>query len=275
MTTAQIPLTGAAELLPAWRRTVLIRLVLGSALLGLVLVTAFLSSRPTTQRPVQLLPKASNAIVVLDLSASISSDTFNRIGATLTQLASTNGRYGLVVFSDVAYQALPPGTPSAQLLPFARYFKVPDQGTPGLAPAFPTNPWTNSFSAGTRISAGLGLALRVIHDQRLAHPGVILISDLNDDQGDLTNLASSALAYRQEAIPIRIVALNPSQDDQHRFETLLGDATQISQAQLPGERTEQHGARFPLALALLAAAVALALAANELCSARLTWEQAA
>ena len=70
-------------------------------------------------RPVQLLPKESNAIVVLDLSASISSDTFNRIGETLDQLAATNGRYGLIVFSDVAYQALPPGTPSAQLRPFS------------------------------------------------------------------------------------------------------------------------------------------------------------
>ncbi len=213
--------------------------------------------------------------MVLDLSASISSDTFNRIGATLDQLAATNGRYGLIVFSDVAYQALPPGTPSAQLRPFARYFRVPDQQTPGLAPAFPTNPWTNSFSAGTRISAGLGRALALIHAQRTAHPGVILISDLNDDQGDLTNLASSALAYRQEHIPIRIVALNPSKDDQHRFETLLGDATHITQARLPGDSRATGGARFPFTLALLAVAVALLLAANELFSARLTWARSA
>jgi hypothetical protein len=249
--------------------------VLAALLVALILIAAFLSSRPTTRQPLHLLPKASNAIVVLDLSASISSDTFNRIGETLDQLAATNGRYGLVVFSDVAYEALPPGTPSVQLRPFARYFKVPGQQTPGLAPAFPTNPWTNSFSAGTRISAGLGLALRVIHADRLAHPGVILISDLNDDQGDLPNLASSALAYRQEGIGIRIVALNPSKDDQHRFETLLGNATHITQAQLPGDRTTSQGARFPVVLALLALAVALALAANELFSARLTWRSTA
>jgi hypothetical protein len=274
VSSARIPLADVRELWPAWRRTAVIRVALAAVLVGLILATAFLSSRPTSHQPVRLLPRASNAIVVLDLSASISSDTFNRIGETLDQLAATNGRYGLVVFSDVAYQALPPGTPSAQLLPFARYFKVPDQQTPGLAPAFPRNPWTSSFSAGTRISSGLGLALQVIHAQRLAHPGVILISDLNDDQGDLTNLASSALAYRQEGIGIRIVALNPSQDDQHRFETLLGDASHITQAQLPGDRTESQGSRFPVDLALLIAAVALALAANELFAARLTWRTA-
>ncbi|MDX6569466.1 MAG: hypothetical protein QOH15_2044 [Gaiellales bacterium] len=275
MNSARIPLSDVAGLLRAWRRTAVIRGVLAALLVALLLIAAFLSSRPTTRQPLHLLPKASNAIVVLDLSASISSDTFNRIGETLDQLAATNGRYGLVVFSDVAYEALPPGTPSAQLRPFARYFKVPSQQTPGLAPAFPTNPWTNSFSAGTRISAGLGLALRVIHADRLARPGVILISDLNDDQGDLTNLASSALAYRQEGIGIRIVALNPSRDDQHRFETLLGNASRITQAQLPGDRTAFQGARFPLVLALLALAVALALAANELFSARLTWRSTA
>jgi hypothetical protein len=275
MNSACIPLSDVAGLLRAWRRTAVIRGVLAALLVALLLIAAFLSSRPTTRQPLHLLPKASNAIVVLDLSASISSDTFNRIGETLDQLAATNGRYGLVVFSDVAYEALPPGTPSAQLRPFARYFKVPSQQTPGLAPAFPTNPWTNSFSAGTRISAGLGLALRVIHADRLARPGVILISDLNDDQGDLTNLASSALAYRQEGIGIRIVALNPSRDDQHRFETLLGNASRITQAQLPGDRTAFQGARFPLVLALLALAVALALAANELFSARLTWRSTA
>lgn len=274
MSSARIPLSDVRELGPAWRRTAIIRVVLAAALVGLILATAFLSSRPTSHQPVRLLPRAANAIVVLDLSASISSDTFNRIGETLDQLAATNGRYGLVVFSDVAYQALPPGTPSAQLLPFARYFKVRDQQTPGLAPALPRNPWTTSFSAGTRISSGLGLALQVIHAQRLAHPGVILISDLNDDQGDLTNLASSALAYRQEGIGIRIVALNPSQDDQHRFETLLGDASHITQAQLPGDRTESQDSRFPVDLTLLIAGVALALAANELFAARLTWRPA-
>jgi hypothetical protein len=269
----RIPLADAGELRPAWRRTRLVRGLLAAALAALVLVTALLASRPQTHT-LRFLPRSSNGIVVLDLSASISSDTFNRIGATLDQLASTDGRFGLVVFSDVAYEALPPGTPSSALRPYARYFKVPEQSTPGLAPAFPVNPWTDSFSAGTRISSGLGLAFDVIRDQQLAKPGVILISDLDDDPGDDVGLRSIALAYRHEGIKLRIVALNPSPDDQERFSQLLGSASDITRAQLPGEQAASSRTSFPTALAIIAVVIALALAANELVSARLTWKVA-
>lgn len=265
---SRIPLADARDLLGAWRRTRIVRLVLALLLVSLVLLTALLATRPAGH-PMRFLPRASNGIIVLDLSASISSDTFNRIGETLDELAATNGRYGLVVFSDVAYEALPPGTPSASLLPYARYFKVPDQTTPGLAPAFPVNPWTSSFSAGTRISAGLGLAFQLIRRERLSRPGVILISDLDDDPGDLENVASSILAFRHVGYDLRIVALNPSPNDRARYRTLLDNATKITDAHLPGDRTAASSAPFPDALAVLAAAIALLLGANELYSARL------
>jgi hypothetical protein len=271
--TARIPLADTADLTPAWRRTRVMRVALGGALIVLVAVTAILASRPTSH-PLRFLPRASNGIVVLDLSASISSDTFNRIGETLDELAASNGRYGLVAFSDVAYEALPPGTPSSALLPFARYFKVPTASTPGLAPAFPVNPWTNSFSAGTRISAGLGLALKLIRTGHIAHPGVILISDLDDDPGDAVSLESIVDAYRQLGVAVKVVALNPTPNDQQRFERLLGSAAHITQAHLPGDRVATDRAPFPVALALLAVAIALALALNELFNARLTWSSA-
>jgi hypothetical protein len=270
---ARLPLADAATLRPAWRRTRLLRWTLAVALVVLVITTAVLASRPTT-RTTRFLPKASSGIVVLDLSASISSDTFNRIGETLTELAATNGRYGLVVFSDVAYQALRPGTPSSALRPYARYFRVPEQATPGLAPAFPVNPWTNSFSAGTRISAGLGLAFNVIRSDHLERPGVILISDLDDDPGDDVGLRAIALAYRHEGVRLRIVALNPAPNDEQRFAQLLGSASDISHARLPGERTASSDARFPLGLAALAIAIAIALASNELFTARLSLDPA-
>lgn len=270
---AHIPLGDAGELAPAWRRTRVVRGVLAAALAVLIVATALLVSSPTTHT-LRFLPEQSNGIVVLDLSASISSDTFNRIGETLDELAATNGRFGLVVFSDVAYQALPPGTPSSALRPYARYFKVPEQTTPGLAPSFPVNPWTSSFSAGTRISSGLGLAFNVIRSERLARPGVILISDLDDDPGDDVPLRSIALAYRHEAVRLRIVALNPAPNDQERFSQLLGPAASITQANLPGEQTATSHASFPTGLAVLAIVIALALAANELVSARLTWSAA-
>jgi hypothetical protein len=266
---ARIPLADAGALRRPWQRTTVIRAVLVSLLVMLVLVTALQASRDRA-RPLSFLPRSSNGIVVLDLSASISSDTFDRIGQTLEELAATRGRYGLVVFSDVAYQALPPGTPSGELRAYARYFRAPEQSTPGLAPAFPVNPWTNSFSAGTRISAGLGLALRVIDRQQLSHPGVVLVSDLDDDPGDAGNVSSVIAAYRHADVQLHIVALNPSPEDRDLYQRLLGAATEITPARLP---SEAHSTRapFPTTLALLAAVVTLVLAGHELYAARLTW----
>ena len=138
---------------------------------------------------------------MLDLSASISTDTYARIGATLDGLADSGGRYGLIVFSDTAYLALPPGTPAAELRAFARRFDVPEQT--GGAITVPTNPWTNAFSAGTKISSGLQLALDTIKERRLGRPAVLLVSDLDDDVGDLERLTSTALAFRRLEIPVR------------------------------------------------------------------------
>jgi hypothetical protein len=174
----------------------------------------------------------------------------------------------------VAYQALRPGTPASALRPYARYFRVPEQAAPGLAPAFPVNPWTSSFSAGTRISAGLGLALNVIRSDHLGRPGVILISDLDDDPGDDVGLRAIAHAYRHEGVRLKIVALNPAPNDEQRFAQLLGSASDISHARLPGERTPSSEERFPLALTALAIAIAIALASNELFAPRLILDPA-
>lgn len=269
MTAGSIPLADFPRLGRARRRTSIVRAALAGALLAL-LVAAALTATRTTQRTLQFLPKASSGIVVLDLSASISSDTFQRIGETLRELAATNRRYGLVVFSDVAYQALPPGTPAASLRPYARFFTLPP-ATNGFLPAFPTNPWTNSFTGGTRIAAGLGLALREIEQQHLRRPAVILVSDLDDDPGDIKSLTSVSLAYRRLGIPVHIVGLNAQPADQRLFANLLARTATQQAARLPGERVTQSGASIPTLLAVLTGLVALVLAANEWWAARLRW----
>ena len=264
-----IPLADLPRLGRVRRRTLVVRVLLATLLVALVALAAFEAGRPVG-RTTLFLPRDSTAIVVLDLSASISSDTFERIGETLRELAATNGRYGLVVFSDVAYEALPPGTPSRELGAYARYFTLPPaQG--GFLPQFPTNPWTNSFSGGTRIAAGLGLALRLIQQQSLNHPGVILVSDLDDDPGDLKSLASVSLAYRQLQIPVHIVALNAQPQSQQLFQKLLAQVGSVQSGRLPGERARTTGPSLPVWLALLTVLTALALAANELWSTRLEW----
>jgi hypothetical protein len=269
-----IPLTGLRELEPLRKRTAVVRLVFVTVLVG-ALAAAALVARHPSRHEMRFLPNGSNGIVVLDLSASISSDTYERIGTTLRALAGTNGRYGLVVFSDVAYDALPPGTPARELASYARFFTPSSGDSSGFLPQFPANPWTPAFSGGTRISAGLGLALQRIRADRLHRPGVVLVSDLDDDPGDLESLASIALAYRHLHVPVRIVALDPQPGDEQLFAHLLAGAATITQAQLPSAPVRLAGGSVPVALVLLALLVALALAGAELWAAPLRFGEGA
>ena len=208
--------------------------------------------------PAGPLPAGTDGLVVLDLSASISTDTYARIGATLDGLADTGGRYGLIVFSDTAYLALPPGTPAAELRAFARRFDLPEQA--GGAITVPTSPWTGSFSAGTKISTGLQLALDTIEERRLGRPAVLLVSDLDDDVGDLERLTSAALAFQRLEIPVRVIGLNPAPEDERYVERLLRRSSDLSAASLPEEKQDgSSGVRVSLLLATLAAACLLAL----------------
>ncbi len=132
-------------------------------------------------RRATVLPPRSGGVVVLDLSASIASDTYSRIRRTLQELVTRGGRYGLVVFSSDAYLALPPGTPASALEPGIRYFTLPAKVAPGEQPNFPKNPWSSTFTSGTRISAGLELARQVEVANGAHQPAVVLVSDLADD----------------------------------------------------------------------------------------------
>jgi hypothetical protein len=270
-----LPLAGAASLRPLARRTAAVRAAGIVALLALGLAAILLGRHPQVdERP--LLPSGSSGIVVLDLSASISSDTYSRIGATLDDIASSRGRYGLVIFSDTAYEALPPGTPATAFRPLVRFFRLPPQKRPGVAPTFPVNPWTASFSAGTRISTGLDLARAILIDERAARPAVLLVSDLDDDPGDLPELTSLALAYRNEGIGLHVVGLNPSPDDERIFRRFVRGTGSFSQAHLPGEAAAGTAeASFPVWLVAAALALVLVLAGHELWDARLTWRERA
>ncbi|MEP7334688.1 MAG: vWA domain-containing protein [Actinomycetota bacterium] len=272
MTPRAIPFADVRSLLPLARRTTLGRTGAAVVLIALALA-AVLAGRHPEVRESTVLPKRSNGIVVLDLSASISTDTYARIGASLRELTESGGRYGLVVFSDTAYEAIPPGTPSEALRPLVRYFTLRPAQTEGFLPTFPVNPWTNSFSAGTKISTGLELARGVIIDEAAAgKPAVLLVSDLENDPADVPKVTSLALAYRREGIPLDIVALNPSPGDEQLYRRLVRGWGTYTPARLRGERSETASrGSFPLGLATIALAVALLLGAYELWSARLTW----
>ena len=151
MSPRAIPFADVRSLLPLARRTTLVRAAAAVVLVALALAAVLVGRNPQV-RESTVLPTRSNGIVVLDLSASISTDTYARIGASLRELTESGGRYGLVVFSDTAYEAMPPGTPSEALRPLVRYFTLRAARTEGFLPTFPVNPWANSFSAGTKLS---------------------------------------------------------------------------------------------------------------------------
>jgi hypothetical protein len=261
VTARPIPLPGARALARAARRTVLVRGALAAAAVVLVLLAAQAGRHPGVRRP-SALPVRSGDLIVLDLSASISSDTFSRIADTLRKLVATGGRYGLVVFSDVAYEALPPGTPASALRPLVRYFAVPPSRGPGAAQALPRSPWTSSFSRGTEISAGLDLAHRIVLADGLRHARVVLISDLADDPEDLQRLNEVATAeYGPGRTPLRVVALNASPADEAFFQRIADAA--VAEAPAPAAKPPAAPpAVLPGALpAALAAAIVAALAA--------------
>ena len=265
-----IPLADAAALRPAAQRTRAVQAVLALALVGAIVAAALIARHPHTQTIITV-PSHSTALVVLDLSASISADTYARIGSTLSSLARSNGRYGLVVFSDQAYEALPPGTAASDLEPLVRYFTLPVQRTPGFTPTFPVNPWGNAFSAGTKIAAGLELAHTIAVQDALRRPAVILISDLDDDPEDLSRLVNITLAYRRDHIPLRIVGLDPSPQNAALFARLNQGAPIVNAGTLaPGPHPRNH-TPFPWTLVLVALGVVAGLAATELWGPRLEW----
>ena len=264
-----IPLADAATLRRPVRTTLAMRCALALLCIGAALAAVLVARTPGTHTIVTL-PAHAQTVLVLDLSASISSDTFSRIGGTLAALARSGGRFGLVVFSDKAYEAMPPGTPAADLAPFVRYFTLPKQRAPGFARAFPHNPWQSTFTGGTKISAGLDLAHRIASADG-GRATVVLVSDLDDDPADLPRLATILLAYRRDHVPVRIVGLNPTPANVALFQRLLSPRPVIVQAPTLAEAPPHEATPFPWTLVALVLAIACVLSCRALWAPRVEW----
>lgn len=257
-----IPLADAPALRRPARVTLLTRGALAVAVVGLLLGFLLVSRHPRTETIVAL-PARGDTVVVLDLSASISADTFSRIGGTLAALSRSGKHVGLVAFSDQAYEALPPSTSAADLAPLVRYFRVPPQAHPGFLPSFPPNPWQTTFTGGTRISAGLELAHQLAVSRR-RRATVVLVSDLDDNPGDIPRLASVLLAFRRDQVPVRVVGLDPTPSDAAFFRKLLGPSAPITEAPTVAQATAHVQSPFPWALVALAVGAAATIALGAL-----------
>jgi len=269
MSRVGIPLTDAGQLRSSARLTAAVTSALAVAAVVCVVAFGLVSRNPHTRTTLGLPPHA-NEVIVLDLSASITVDTFSRIAATLQTISRSGGRIGLVVFSTYAYEALPPGTPAADLAPLVRYFMLPHQATPGTMVTFPTNPWTNNFTSGTNISTGMHLASEIAFAQR-PRPTIVLISDLDDDPGDFPALTQILLSDRAKGIPVHIEGLNPTPNDVALFRSALGRQVPIVDVPTVDQLPPQNVTPFPWVLVALAVAAAVALAARIAWAPRLDW----
>jgi hypothetical protein len=238
-------------------RSRIARGVLVVAALGL-LVAAAASASELETREQGLLPRGTTGVVVVDLSLSIADEDYATVRRALRRLIEEKAPIGLVVFSDAPYELFPPGTPATELQPMLRLL-VPSR----LGP--PVNPWTQTFRAGTRVSAALELAKDMLERDQVENGSILLVSDLETAPDDVPVLARTVQAIRQSAIKLEVVGLAPSSDARVIFEGLLEEGAFAA----PGGGAEalplESDARsdLPTALLVLGALLFAALAVHE------------
>ena len=246
-------------------RTRTVRTALLLALLGLVVAAAVLAPRAKGRAAEQVAPRTSGVLVV-DVSRSIIDSEFDRIGTVLAHYAKQPGHVGLVLFSDVPYELLPPGSPTSAILPILRFF-TPVQGQ------LPPNPWDATFRAGTMISSALQLAHDMLRQVHVKTGSITLISDLETASSDTVALIQTLIDLRRAGVAVHAIPLFRSHQGLALFRSVLG-----ANALLPEPKPLRAEAKgigrstrpgLPVSLLVLGGLVMLALAANERWGARL------
>jgi hypothetical protein len=257
--------------LPA-ERTTLLRVGLAVALAA-TLTAAILLARTAGSGRAAVLPAGTNTgVVVLDMSASVAGPAFVRIGNVVRGLVTTNQTIGLVMFSDVAYELLPPNSPPSSLQQFLRFFAP--RRVNGGSPVFGQSPW-DQFTGGTRIAKGLIEGVDALRRGGVTNGSLLLVSDLNDSNADREPLIAEALALRRAHIPVRIVPLLATAGNVQLFSRLFG-ASSIVNPKVFKSTAKEHvqpvAASAPWALLGIGVVLILLLAANERFNTRLVPE---
>ena len=269
------PLGELPRIAGAARRTTLLRVGLGLAL-ATTLAFAALSARSAGSGRAAVLPQgATTGVVALDLSASIAGPVYRRVATTLNGIVAANQGIGLVMFSDVAYELLPPNSPPAALRQFMPFFD-PVRVVNG-SPVFGQSPW-DQFSGGTRVSTGLTQAAAALKRAHVAHGSILLVSDLDDSSADQEPLYAAAVALRKAHIPVRIVPLFAEPQNRALFASLFGQDAFVSPevfTHRAGRSVRSVAGTAPWALLGLSTLLVLLLTANERLNARLELEPAA
>jgi hypothetical protein len=275
---SSIPLADGRSLARQARRTTGVRVGL-LALAAVLGVGCVLAAGRLEVGEASVLGPGATGVVVLDLSSSTESAPPREIPGVLRHLANARGHSGLVLFSDASYEALPAGAASEELRPFLRYFRRPPlpPAVAGRVAAPPRRqtPWSRAFRSGTRISAGLADARRMILEEPGAAREVLLVSDLNDSLFDIAALEQELRRYRSDGIRLRIVALQPTVENRAFFASRVGQAAFVERAAFADGLTGRVGrptaGSTPWVLIGLVAALATVLGVNELLCSRLEW----
>ncbi|MHB8650580.1 MAG: vWA domain-containing protein [Gaiellaceae bacterium] len=251
------------------QRTGALRLVLAFALAG-TLAALVLAARSAGSGRAAVFPAGTNTgVVALDMSASISGPVYARVATTLKGIVDANQSIGLVMFSDSAYELLPPNSPPGALRQFIPFF-VPLRYA-GTTPIFGQSPW-DLFSGGTRIARGLDESLDALQHAHVKHGAILLVSDLDDASADQSALIAAALRLRRAQVPVRIVPLFADPVNRRYFAAIFGENAFVSPSVFThsARRHEQSiAATMPWGLIFLGALLVLLLAGNERWNGRL------
>jgi hypothetical protein len=269
-----IPLSDAAGVRFALRRTTIVRFGLAAALV-VVGAIAIWRAAALNPRPVSFLPASTTTVVVIDQSKSVYISSYRRIAQMLRRLVNSNVPVGLVAFSDTAYEMMPPGAQGSELAPLLRFY-TPGHGGSNVNPEtqYAANPWQDVFSGGTKISSGLVLAQSMLHRGHIRNGTILLASDLGTAGEDGPDLAQALIRVEHDAsMHLRIVPLYPVEDDLQFFQRFVPTKDFVKPAQLRVQAGQESRRRLiadtPWPLLLAGGLLLLLLAANELACGRL------
>ncbi len=259
----------------AAERTTLVRGALAVGLAGALAGAVLLAGSAGSGRAAVLPVGAKTGVLVIDMSASVAGPKFERVADVMRSLSEANQSMGLVMFSDTAYELLPPNSPSSALLQFEPFF-TPQTIQHG-EPMFGQTAWAD-FSGGTRISSGLIMGLDALRRAHVAAGSLLLISDLNDASDDAGQLVTAAFTLKRAHIPVRILPVGAAPDGLRIFSSLFGSDAFISPSTFKSTSTSQAqpiAVAWPWALLAVGVALVALLAANELFNTRLRPEATA
>jgi hypothetical protein len=268
------PAVSSTDLRPlrwAKRRALALRVLLAGGAVCL-LAAAAASARNLDVRERSFLPPGSTGVVVVDISLSTAEANYVDVRRTLKQLVRIDAPVGLVFFSDVPYELLPPGTPASELEPLLRVLQPsPSKATP------PINPWWDTFRAGTRISIALDLARDMLERDKVEDGFIVLVSDLETAPEDVQATSRVLQDIERSDIDVRIVPMSASGDSLRLYQGLVGPKAFASLPAVSGdERTFESalGSGVPTGLLVLGGLLFAVLALHEQFAGRLALPRA-